>query len=71
MAEPQFGVWQPMETAPMDGSEILIWTIFAEQDVAWWDGRGWCCGKEEDSGRSYYPGAKLWMPLPSPPKEGE
>lgn len=28
--------WQPIETAPKDGTRILVWTGWTEHDVASW-----------------------------------
>lgn len=69
--------WQPIETAPRDGSEILVGD-FKETDVEdhcygvvfwregkWTDGLGpaWAWSGE------FYP--THWMPLPSPPEQGK
>jgi hypothetical protein len=61
--------WQPIETAPKDGTWCLIWLIYNAAVVAFWD--------EEDQGW-YGIGNKIkpdevthWMPMPEPPKEGE
>lgn len=70
--------WEPIETAPMDGTEIDVW---ARNDkgmerricnVSWermadWDGRefdGWT-GMYPHYGGKYTP--THWMPLPEPP----
>ncbi len=65
--------WQPIETAPKDGTEILVFidgNIFqAHQDeqLDWCmpfakaHGCG-CCGWNDDK-------PTHWMPLPPPPKE--
>lgn len=68
--------WQPIETAPKDGSHILVggpWMPVCE--VSWhkatdWDYPGWRCGrfgaKGYDDLGAYEP--THWMPLPEPPK---
>lgn len=73
--------WQPIETAPKDGSPILTFSgercgccppKTAGIGHAYWDEGGfWSSGR--------IPGGKLalkhrpthWMPLPSPPHDGE
>ena len=68
--------WQPIDTAPKDGTAILIWpakSSFTGDDtisyvVRWND---WKQGWIEASGEEYdtfYP--THWMPLPAPPKKG-
>ena len=65
--------WQPIETAPKDGSFCL-----AAKQACWakafdhfpyplkqrWNGEEW----EADDGRVYEPQPTHWMPLPAPPK---
>jgi Protein of unknown function (DUF551) len=59
--------WQPIETAPKDGTRILItsnWTDYANKplgcEVGRWDGFQWvACEKEPTH----------WMPLPEPPSD--
>lgn len=60
--------WKPIETAPMDGTRILVWRPFEDKDWpahhgidrwsetfrSWWNSR-----------RDQQP--THWMPLPSPP----
>ena len=61
--------WQPIETAPKDGTPILAWSRMSERaEVVQWedpgDGQfGWRYIGE------YSFGAELWMPLPAPPAE--
>jgi hypothetical protein len=70
-------LWQQIETAPKDGSAILIWpakSAFSRKDdeffsyvVRWNDlEQGWieASGEEYDT---FLP--THWMPLPEPPKE--
>lgn len=68
------GDWQPMETAPKDGQEILICHHSGQiQHVVFFDDEPtqpthpWCTA----DGICYhvdYP--KWWMPLPAPPNSG-
>jgi hypothetical protein len=61
--------WQPIETAPRDGTSVLV-AVYEEdgrywgQDiVAWNDHIGW-----DSSGYDWQPNMILyWMPLPEPP----
>jgi hypothetical protein len=57
--------WQPIETAPKDGTEILTYREAGLMAVAVWDPfwKGWIC----------VDGAALmavthWQPLPEPPR---
>lgn len=76
--------WLPIETAPRDGTEVLVW--FSEfyngmQDIAQWDD-----DRYAKKPRPYWSGRGLhiwgikayregkpthWMPLPPPPKATE
>lgn len=70
--------WQPIETAPKDGTDVLvcggtynaglqIGTPLLGVIIAFWDGSYWH-GPEEnahDEWRECYPA--YWMPLPAPP----
>lgn len=55
-------VWQPIETAPKDGTQILV-AFNGRRATARWD-RGWSvCGWWTGDGSSI----QHWMPLPEPP----
>ena len=65
--------WQPIETAPKDGEDLLLWW---EEDVAigcWWlfhpnvHPPRWVDSRE-DAGVTHDPEPTHWMPLPEPPK---
>lgn len=70
MSNPQFGVWQPIETAPHEVNVLLAywdevlggWRI--ETGMASW---GW--RRDGVSNMSSHGQASHWMPLPSPPKD--
>ena len=57
--------WQPMETAPKDGTEILLCSMFVMAVCYWRDDNvmqewTWGCG-------NVYSNPRYWMPLPEPP----
>ena len=69
--------WQPIETAPKDGTKILAynyyrkyaeWTGKDEYDywieIAYWDKDGWWINAFAPPGDKYF---THWMPLPTPP----
>lgn len=69
--------WQPIETAPKDGTRILIfqggleWS--REVQIGWWDSggtrSGWSASSYEDGHILNEKQAPThWMPLPSPPE---
>lgn len=73
--------WQPIETAPKDGTWILgvrqykqqsgkpdVWTI--PTSLLWHDGR-WCQGCDCDWDFKQEVKPTHWMPLPQPPVECE
>ena len=64
--EPTKGVWYPIETAPKDGTEILVWFDEAKRHFILW----WFDGDWRFIGGTITPviPPSLWMPLPEPPK---
>lgn len=63
--------WQPIDTAPNDGTHVLVydgWPI-----SAWWDdeerGYGGQCWRSSSTHEWLTP--THWMPLPNPPALGE
>jgi len=79
--------WQPIETAPKDGTKIDIWIAGERRtDVRWmWSEdkphREWWCVEEPDGdwgrmewcnlGQTYSVAPTHWMPRPKSPKESE
>ena len=73
--------WQPIETAPKDGTKIIVWTVHDEVEVSEWfrttgdeyvEAEGGLYRKEN---KLYYEGwngnkPTHWMPLPPPPTDG-
>lgn len=60
--------WQPIETAPKDGTEFAAYDkATGTKHVTWWDIYDWY-----DPDQHYYSEAPAfnpthWMPLPAPP----
>lgn len=73
--------WQPIETAPKDGTRIIGWNGDVVTEMGWVgraddDGHvGWCQAEFWDGGLLYEmhnqmePEPTHWMPLPDPPKD--
>ena len=66
--------WQPIETAPKDGTKVLVWSnsnVWNEPDVAYW-GRSNPLNQPAWAGGhcrvSHIDQPTHWMPLPPPPK---
>jgi hypothetical protein len=54
--------WQPIETAPKDGTVIIVYAPDFFQTAAW-AGNGWT-----NAANSWLGDVTHWMPLPEPPK---
>ena len=77
-AEVEARQWQPIETAPKDGRDLLLWETgsYVPFVGAWRDGRrpGWRCDTEhyDTDGNAcvisklWQEGVTHWMPLPPP-----
>lgn len=65
--------WQPIETAPKDGTAVLGWVprlgYVARQDCIPMHWSGWGGGVWENSTSGHKIGVEpeFWMPLPPPP----
>lgn len=76
--------WQPIETAPRDGTLVLVWSdeLYMKPYIAWWgvdqnapeDGNEqeeWLTGDGDSWSTGYYYtpcNPTHWMPLPAPPQ---
>jgi hypothetical protein len=67
------GEWQPIASAPKDGTRIDIWAHWPEHDRrerttdAYWNGRCWQLGQYNEMQFVHRPAATHWRPLPAPP----
>jgi hypothetical protein len=61
--------WHPIETAPLDGREVLTYriAISANISVAYYDGEHWRVSGT--LGRMALTRVTHWMPLPEPPRK--
>lgn len=66
--------WNPMETAPKDGTNILLAGVAGMQWVAWWGGEDersgsdWIYGFDRNGCSIRVPMTEIgWMPLPDAP----
>lgn len=57
--------WQPIETAPKDGTKILAFNKWGEYGVAEWveSQQCWFAGYDDFTAPTH------WMPLPEPPED--
>ena len=58
--------WQPIETAPKDGTAILAWDGICIECIKFRGGL-WVTTWEHDEEYSELGGPTHWMPLPAPP----
>lgn len=69
-------MWQPIETAPKDGTHVLVWAAnllhglspmavaeYSEHEIEWWHVHDGKFGPYPMRGAS----PTHWMPLPEPP----
>ena len=70
--------WQPIETAPKDGSYLLLWEQYSDAPfVGYWSGGSWSVSHEHVDAEGGWDGANVvdalsmpithWMPLPPAP----
>jgi hypothetical protein len=67
--KPQFGQWQPIETAPKDGSDILLYEVPAGKTHIGYFSPVTDMSKKWGNHYGYGFDPSHWMPLPEPPKE--
>jgi hypothetical protein len=62
--------WQPIETAPKDGEDILVWGMMLGHHVVQFDETNPDFPWATLDGPSYLAGAfEVWMPVPAPPSD--
>ena len=68
------GAWQPIETAPKDGTNVLLVNRKGNMATGLWQGRGVMAGWWLRGGNgpnvffNDHHGPTHWMPLPAPPQ---
>ena len=68
MEAPRKVEWQPIETAPKDGTPVLVHDEGAIEIATWdSDSDAW----RDCSGHKMWPSPQHWMPLPDPPAPRE
>jgi hypothetical protein len=64
-------MWQPMQTAPKDGTEIMVCyddAFYSPSIVSWVDWKpGWYNGDYTYDADAF----DFWMPLPPPPQKSK
>ena len=74
--------WRPIETAPKDGSYLLLWEQYSDAPfVGYWSGGSWSVSHEHVDAEGGWDGANVvdalsmpithWMPIPAPPTSAE
>jgi Protein of unknown function (DUF551) len=76
---PQPGAWHPIETAPKDGTAVILCGRYNDVSIAAWHGNGWWIeadGRRAVESQSDFGTEHLtfdlpthWMPVPTPPAE--
>ena len=56
---------RPIETAPKDGTEILVFTAWWE--AAFWDSDAWCGAHHSSTHGNELASPTHWLPQPLPP----
>ena len=78
VAKDQQAMWRHIETAPKDGSYLLLWEQYSEAPfVGYWSGGSWSVSHEHVDAEGGWNGANVvdalsmpithWMPLPPAP----
>ena len=60
--------WQPIETAPKDGTPILAYNETGVMYTVWYEGGMWCFSSTKTIGRLGFNPTR-WMPLPEAPQK--
>ena len=78
VAKGQQAMWRHIETAPKDGSYLLLWEQYSDAPfVGYWSGGSWSVSHEHVDAEGGWDGANVvdalsmpithWMPLPAAP----
>ena len=78
VAKDQQAMWRHIETAPKDGSYLLLWEQYSDAPfVGYWSGGSWSVSHEHVDAEGGWDGANVvdalsmpithWMPLPAAP----